>query len=468
MTDHADDNRPKSLGTYLETIAARPGECRIVKREADPANFQVTALLEQLDRRGEYPAVLFENTLDMYGNSSPFRVLANLWATRERCAEILGLDPSQNRQEIGLKFAEPEHDHVEPVVIDRSAAPVQQHVYQGDDADMWKLPAVRHYEMDLGPVFTMALVMHAPGQRFYNVTFVKTFPETPKRGGVTIHTADMSRMLREWRSRGERVPVINVLGHHPMFWFGSLAVTPYGNNEYSTIGAYLGEPLRLVPSVTWGEDFLVPADAEVIIEGEINADELTVVDPYGDITRLYQAQEFAPLMEVTAITHRDKPIVQDVFTGHREHFLLGLIAREGSVYSHLNQKVGNVTGVHLPYSGNGRTSCYISINKKTEGQPKLTAMSALAHVPGFQHVVIVDDDVDVFREDEVLWAVNTFVDPARDIDYLRNVGRATDRAMDNNRLLIDATRPSHVAYPTRARVPAKVMEAVNLDEWLGA
>jgi len=171
-------------------------------------------------------------------------------------------------------------------------------------------------------------------------------------------------------------------------------------------------------------------------------------------------------MEVRAITHRPGAMLQDVFSGHREHFLLGLIPREGSVFNRLQQRIGNVTAVHLPNSGNGRSTCYVSIRKTDEGQPKQTALEALAHAPIFQTVVVVDEDVDVFKEEDVLWAINTYVDPARDVDYLRNLGRRTDRAMDNNHLLIDATRPTHVAFPTRLRVPPEAIEAVRLEEWL--
>jgi UbiD family decarboxylase len=456
----------KSLRTYLDAIRGRRDDCRIVTRQVDPGKFEVTAILEHLDRRGQFPAVIFENTLDMHGKPSPYPLVTNLWGTRERCAEMLGLAPAQAGRDLGPAFSAMVSQRVEPVIVGRDDAPVQAHVYQGSDADMWALPAVRHFEMDLGPVLTMAHVMHAPGETFYNVTFVKTFPESSRRAGLTIHTADLTRMLRAWEGRGERAPIVNILGHHPAFWLGSLARTPYGNNEYATIGAFLGEPVRLVPSITWGKDFLVPADAEIVIEGELVPGERTVVDPFGEISRLYQAQELAPTMEVKAITHRTGAALQDVFSGHREHFLLGLIPQEGSVYNHLRKTVGNVTAVHLPSSGNGRSTCYISIRKQEDGQPKLTGLQALAHVPGFQTVVVVDDDIDVFSEEDVLWALNTYVDPSRDVDYLKNVGRRSDRAMDNHHLIIDATRPTHIAFPTRLRVPQKALDAVTLDEWL--
>ncbi len=462
----APERAPRSLRTYLDHIRDRPEELITIGRLANPLGFEVTAVLEHLDRQGRFPAVLFENVLDIHGEKSRFPILTNLWATRERCAEMLGLPRSQSGRELGVRFSELVGREVAPVTVARGDAPVQANVLEGGRADMHRLPGVRHFEMDLGPVFTMAHVMHAPGADFYNITFVKTFPETGRQGGLTIHTPHLSRMLREWERRGERIPVVNVLGHHPAFWLGSLALTPYGTNEYATVGAFLREPLRLVPSVTWGSEFLVPADAEIVIEGELIPNQRTIVDPFGEITRLYQAQELAPVMEVKAITYRDGAIMQDVFSGHREHFLLGLIPREGSVYNHLQRTLGNVTAVHLPSSGNGRSVCYISIKKTSESQPKQTAMQALAHAPTFQAVVVVDDDIDVFNEEDVLWAVNTYVDPARDIDLIKNLGRWSERQMGNNRILIDATRPTHTAFPTRLRVPSEAMAAVKLEEWL--
>jgi 2,5-furandicarboxylate decarboxylase 1 len=456
---------PKHLGKYLDSIRSRPEECRIVERTINPDGFEVTAILEHLDRRRQYPAVIFEEPLNLYKEPSGFPLVANLWATRERCAEMLGLDRSQAGRELGITYAGMLGAGVPPEIV--ADAPVQAHVLRGDDADMWRLPVVRHAEMDLGPVLTMANVMRHPSDPgAYNITFIKTFPETGHRGGLTIHGKDMGRMLREWRKRGERVPTISVLGHHPGFWIGSLASTPYGTNEYATVGHFLGEPLRLAPSVTWGSDFLVPADAEMIIEAEIVPGEHTVVDPFGEVSRLYQAQQLGPTIEVTAITHRDGAVMQDVFSGHREHFLLGLIPREGSIYNHLQQRIGGVTAVHLPTSGYGRSIAYVSIEKQSEGQPKRVALETMAYAPQLSIVVVVDHDIDAFNEEDVIWAIQTYVDPRRDVDLIRNVGGKGDRAMENSKILIDATMPTDVVFPSRLRMPSDIMAAVNLDEWL--
>ncbi len=458
---------PKSLSSYLDLIRDDPAEFRTVSRTVNPLKFDVTAVLANLDRRGEYPVVQFQNPLNLHGEPSKFPIVTNLWATRERCAEACGLPRSEAGSQLGSRFAELVGRKHEPVVVSSDNAPVHAHVYRGKKADMWMLPAVRHFEMDLGAVLLMGLIARAPGEDFYNITFTKTFPETGHRGGFTIHTPHMVRMTKAWERRGERCPVVNVLGHHPGFWLGTLNNTPWGDNEYATAGGFLQEPVRLVPSVTWGKDFLVPADAEIIIEGEIVPGERTIVNPFGDISLQYQAQQLAPFMEVTAITHRDGALFQDVFSGHRDHMLLGSIAREGAIFNHLQQKLGNVIAVHMPFSACGRYTAYISIKKTDEGQPKQAGLQAIAHVPNLHVAVVVDEDIDVFNEEQVLWAVNFQVDPRRDIDLIKNVRAGSDpRGIGASRVIIDATRPTHIAFPTRLRVPPEDVERVRLEEWL--
>lgn len=456
---------PKSLSTYLDLIRDDPAEFRTVSRTVDPMNFDVTGLLGQLDRRREYPTVQFAHPLDMHGKPSQFPIVANLWGTRERCAEAIGLKRSESGPQLGALLCERIERKIAPVTVKN--APVQQNVLTGKKADLWMFPTVRHFEMDLGGVLTMGMIAKPPGGNFYNITFIKAFPESSHRAGLTVHTLHMSRILREWQQKGEPCKVAYVLGHHPAFWLGTLNNTPWGDNEYATCGGFLQEPVRLVPSVTWGKEFLVPADAEIVIEGEIAPGERTVVNPFGDISLQYQGQQLGPVMEVKAITYRNGALFQDIFSGHREHMLLGSIPREGTIYNHLRNKLGNVTAVHMPYSACARYTAYISIKKVEEGQAKNTGLQALAHVPNLYAVVVVDDDIDVFNEEQVLWAINFQVDPARDISMITNMRMPSDpRALGSARVIIDATRPGHMAFPTRLNIPKSALERVNLAEWL--
>lgn len=461
--------KPKDLSGFLKQLQVeRPADLVEVNRPIRPDQFELTAVLEHLDRLRRYPTVLFNKPTNLMGQPSPFRVVSNVFGTREHCALALGLDPERPGMELSQGYSELERRQIEPEVISRDQAPVKETVLVGEQADIRLLPVVRHYEMDLAPVLTMAHVIPDREGKFYEISFAKTFYKNdPRRMVISIHTPHLERILGEYESRGEPTPVINVLGHHPAFYLGALALAPYANNDYATIGSFLGEPMRLVSSETWGERVLVPADAEIIVEGEIPPGERGIADPFGEVTRLYQAQCLRPLFEVKAITYRRNAIMQDVFSGHQGHWNLGALPKEGSVYNALQRKFGSIKAVHLPYSGCARLACYVSMRKTRPGQPKEVGLFALTESWTFQTVVVVDDDIDVFNEDEVLWAVHTYVDPTRDIDLVKNMGESVfTTAMQRGKVIIDATRPTDVAFPSRFKVPDEVMDRIKLEEWI--
>ena len=459
----------KSLQTYLEQLRAeRPGELVEVRREVRPDQFEVTAILAQLDRQKRYPAVLFKNPTDLFGERSEFPLVSNVFGTREACAYALGFDPTRTGMELSIGYSELERQPIEPLVVTRDEAPVKERVLVAEQADVRILPIVRHFEMDLGPVLTMAQVMPGREGEYHDVTFLKSFyRDDPRRMVVTIHTPHLTRIMAEWERRGERAPIVNILGHHPAFFLGSLAMAPFANNDYATIGGFLREPLRLVPSETWGERMMVPADAEIIVEAEMIPGERAIADPFGEVTRLYQPQCLRPVCEVTAITYRGGAIMQDIFSGHQGHWILGQIPKEGSLYNNLQRKFGNIVAVSLPFSGCSRLAVYVSIRKAREGQAKQIALAALNEAATIQTVVVVDEDIDVFNESDVLWAVHTYVDPDRDVDLIRNYGDSVfTTEMRRGKLLIDATRAHDVAFPGRLQVPPEVMARVKLEEWL--
>jgi 2,5-furandicarboxylate decarboxylase 1 len=212
----------------------------------------------------------------------------------------------------------------------------------------------------------------------------------------------------------------------------------------------------------------VPADAEVVIEGEIPPGEREVCDPFGEVTRHYQGQCLRPVMDVSAIAFRRGAILQDIFSGHEGHWNLGAIPKEGSVYNALQQRFGNITAVCLPHSGCSRFILYVAMRKAREGFAKLVGHAALMESFLINIVVVVDEDIDVFHEPDVLWAVATNVDPSRDIDLIRNAHNNFTTAMGNTKVVIDATQPLDIDFPAKIRVPDEAMARIRPEEWLSS
>ena len=455
----------RDLQAFLAELEGDPEELVRVRRPVRPHAFEVTAILEHLDRRRHYPVVLFEQPENLRGEPSGFRLASNLFGTRARIAHALAFPRDQDRMPLSLEYARRFGQRV-PARPAHDGVPAQEVVHRGEQADFALLPVVRHYELDLSPVLTMAVALKDPDEGFYDISFAKLFPKGPRRAGISIHTPHLERILQKYYQRQQPCPAVVIVGHHPALYLCALALNPFGINDYDAVGAYLGEPLRLAPSVTWGEGFWVPADAEILLEGFIPPNEPEVVDPFGEVTRFYQPQCIRQAFELTAITHRRQAIYQDVFSGHAEHWNLGGIPREGSMYQSLNRKFGNVTGVHFPHSGCSRLLCYISVRKRQEGEVKAVGLAALTEAPFLNCVVLVDAEIDVFNEPDVIWAVLSYTDPSRDVDILRNVYNLFNTAAGFTKVIIDATRPLDVAFPAPFKVPDEVMERIRLEEWL--
>lgn len=454
----------KSLRTFITEMEMRfPEEVIRVKKQVDPVNFDISALLYQLSQEGKIPITVFEKTKDVKGRPSKFPTAYNLFGSRKRCAAAIGHPVDDCKTALSLEFSKREQMGISPEVVSKESAPVKEVVRVGEEADLTIFPAARYHEWDIGPYFVMACVMRDNESGFYDVSFTKNLIKSPRKATISLLLPHLRRMYEANEAKGLDTRVAIVLGHHPAFYWGSLALTPFGNDDYETIGAFLQEPLRLTPSQTWGDDFLVPADAEIVIEGICPPKIREVQNPFGEISGHYQPQNLKPIVNVTAVTHRRDAILQGVFPGHEAHFNLGGIPKEGSIFNAIKKVTPDVTAVHLPYSGCSRMACYISIKKRREGDAKRVGLVPFVESGQMQFVVVVDDDIDVFNEREVVWSVITSTRATQDIEIIKNISSVHSW---KEKILIDATRPLDVPFPKKIEVPKKALDRVKLAEYI--
>lgn len=462
----------KNLQAFLRQLEDRlPHDLLRVERPVSPAHFEVTALLQHLENEGSFPTVLFEKPQNLRGDQSPFRLLSNVFATRQRCAFALGMEPGGEGLPLSLEYAKREDKLISPVTVPAQKAPVKEAIKRGQDADLYEFPVVRHHAMDPAPYIDMTPAMKDPEGGFYNVAFLRNMVQGPRRLGVHMSPRHNWQIHRKNEAKKNPTPVAIVVSHHPAFYLGALNVSPFGVDDYARIGSIMGEPLRLTASETWGEEFLVPADAEIVIEGHVLPNVREVEGPFGEFTGYYGPQRLRPVIEVTAITHRRDAIFQHVFVGHRDNWVLGGIPKEGSLFNLIHGIVPTVKAVHFPISGSCRLNCYISIDKKIDGETKQAALAALAGCDFVKHVVVVDADVNVYREEEVMWAMATRVQADQDVDIIKNVkGNTLDPSQTDDimtaKMIIDATRPVQRPFAARVEVPKEALAKTKLEDFI--
>ncbi|MDP9196547.1 MAG: UbiD family decarboxylase [Pseudomonadota bacterium] len=392
------------------------------------------------------PAVLFENVIRADGTKSDIPVLVNLFGTVERVAWGMDREPHQLR-EVGetlafLKQPEPPGGWrealgllplartvmaMQPKTV--SSAPCQEIVLTGDDIDLNKLPIQGCWPGEPAPLITWPLVVtKGPTDKrednfnlgIYRMQVLgknKTIMRWLKyRGGAQHH--------QRWKQAGKRepLPVAAVIGADPGTILAAVTPVPDTLSEYQFAGLLRGKKVELVDCKT--VPLKVPAQAEIVLEGHVSLDDYADEGPYGDHTGYYNSVEKFPVFTITAITMRRDPIYLSTFTSRPpdEPSILGEALNEVFIPL-LAQQFPEIVDFWLPPEGCSYRIAVVSMKKAYPGHAKRVMMGAWSFLRQFMYtkwVIVVDDDINVRDWKDVMWAISTRMDPARDITIIEN------------------------------------------------
>jgi 2,5-furandicarboxylate decarboxylase 1 len=450
---------PKDLRSFIAQLEKEsPNDIARVSRPISP-RYEISALLTHLEDQRKYPLLYCENVA---GYSAP--VVINAQVSRRLMALALECDV----RDLARTYAERQSRTLAPLEIEN--APVHEIIHTGDSIDLTRIPLLTHYDVNAAPYITAGIVAAADPESGVRNTSYNRLMMAGKRE-LRIFMA-IGRHLWTLHNKAERrnepLPVAIIIGVHPLFSLGAQAFTASTEDEYAVIGGMMGEPLRVVRAKT--VPILVPADAEMIIEGKILPHVRRIEGPFGEFTGHAVPSDERPVIEVTAITHRRSYIFQDIHAGYTEHKMMGALPREAALLKAVRQTVPTVKDVCMPVSGTCRFHAYISIAKRTPGQAKNAICAAFAADMLLKHVVIVDDDIDVFDEERVLWAVANRFQADRGLVVISNAqGSELDPSAApggiNAKMGLDATKPMS-GFPPELRVPNEVMNKIRLKDFL--
>jgi len=430
------------LRDFLRQLEAL-GELKRVGVEVDP-NLEMTEICDRVLRAGG-PAVLFEKPT---GHSIP--VLGNLFGTPRRVALGMGEESVSALREVGkllayLKEPEPPRGlkdawdklpvlkqvlNMAPKVL--SSALCQEVVWEGKDVDLARLPIQTCWPGDVGPLVTWGLV-------------VTRGPNKPRQnlGIYRQQVIGNNKLIMRWLAHrggaldfrehtekhpGQPFPVAVVIGADPATILGAVTPVPDTLSEYQFAGLLRGAKTELVKCL--GSDLQVPASAEIVLEGYIAPNETAPEGPYGDHTGYYNEVAEFPVFTVERITMRRDPIYHSTYTGKPpdEPAMLGVALNE--VFVPLLQKqFPEIADFYLPPEGCSYRLAVVSMKKQYPGHAKRVMFGIWSFLRQFMYtklIIVTDDDVDIRDWKEVIWALTTRVDAARDtlivehtpIDYL--------------------------------------------------
>ncbi|HET9749825.1 MAG TPA: 4-hydroxy-3-polyprenylbenzoate decarboxylase [Casimicrobiaceae bacterium] len=439
----------------------RAGELRRVRDVVDPS-LEMTALCDRALRAGG-PALLFEHPAGARRgpNGDVIPVLGNLFGTPQRVAKAMGADGDDWRgalRDIGrllgfLKEPEPPKGLADawrttrPMLMkvmdmapkERRSAPCQEVVWAGVDVDLARLPIQTCWPGDAGPLITWGLtVTRGPHKKRQNLGIYRQ--QVVARDKVIMRWLAHRGGALDFRDHalaapGTPFPIAVALGADPATILGAVTPVPDTLSEYQFAGLLRGSRTEIVKCVT--HDLQVPASAELVLEGFIQPDandptgyETAVEGPFGDHTGYYNETERFPVFTIARITLRRDPIYHSTYTGKPpdEPAMLGVALNE--VFVPLLQKqYPEIVDFYLPPEGCSYRLAVVSMKKQYPGHAKRVMFGIWSFLRQFMYtklIVVTDDDVDVRDWKDVVWALTTRVDPARDtlivpntpIDYL--------------------------------------------------
>lgn len=430
------DMKYKDLRDFIALLEQR-GQLKRIKQPIDP----YLEMTEICDRtlRAQGPALLFENPK---GYAIP--VLGNLFGTPERVALGMGEESVSALREVGkllamLKEPEPPKGmkdawdklpvfkqvlNMAPKVLKK--APCQEHVLEGNQVDLGKLPIQTCWPGDAGPLITWALVVtKGPHKDRQNLGIYRQQVIGPNkvimrwlahRGGALDY--------RDWcQARpGEPFPIAVALGADPATILGAVTPVPDSLSEYAFAGLLRGDKTEVVKCI--GSDLQVPASAEFVLEGVIHPGEEAEEGPFGDHTGYYNEVERFPVFTIERITHRDQPIYHSTYTGRPpdEPAILGVALNEVFVPI-LQKQFPEISDFYLPPEGCSYRVAVISMKKQYPGHAKRVMFGVWSFLRQFMYtkfVIVTDDDVNVRDWRDVIWAMTTRMDPARDTTIIEN------------------------------------------------
>jgi 2,5-furandicarboxylate decarboxylase 1 len=429
------------LRTYLEAVRAA-GEIYEIRRAVDPVR-ELGAVLRACERADK--AAFFHA---VRGFDVP--VVGGLLSSPRRIALALACDVA----DVNARMAAATEQPIAPAPQD-GPAPCQEVVVKAPDLTRWPIPT--HSPLDAGAFVTAGVVIaRDPETGRHNLSYNRMQVYGPDRAGISMNLwRHIKAFFDKIEPRGVNLPFCVAIGPDPVVMLA--AAFRSDGDEYAIAGALRGAPIPLVRALTC--DVLVPAWAELVLEGEVLAGARALEGPMAEFTGHYSGADPKHVARIGVITHRARPIFQTMNGGGYEHVSLGnMITREPLLARFIRHITRKLKAVHLPPYAAGFTAI-VSLDHPEPGEARNVAIAAMAAHVNIKTVIVVDGDVDVYDPADVLWALSTRVRWHEDLVPLPGVhGNELDPTSDQHgvqcKAIIDATLPAadaeryiKVAYP---------------------
>jgi 2,5-furandicarboxylate decarboxylase 1 len=463
----------KDLRQFLKVVREMGPDYYVeVNRPLKP-KYEPCIIEEKLAKQGRYPVIYCPQV-----EGSKLPLVTNLFSCYDMLGLALDIDTKKKgRDEVLQEFRRRVADRKSPVMVPASQAPVKEVVFKGSQVDLGILPIVHHQEGDSGKYLDIGtLIIKDPDTGILNAgVYRHELKGKDQLGFMNSPTHKTAYITRRYSELKKPFEVVIAVGHHPAVVIGACTFVSLGTEKLDIIGGMLGEPLAVTKAET--VSLPVPAFAEIVIEGVVDPTNMVTDGPFAEYTGYYGAgMKACYLIKVTAISMRRDAIYNDLDPASLEHNMPTSLGMESNDYDVIKRAVPTLKSVYLPRTGRGFLT-YVSIKKRIEGEGKFAGLAAAGARPSSKVVVVVDEDVDVYNQEEMMWAIATRVEADTGVSYIPFASGAhlDPSAYDETRfgrghmttkLIIDATKPVNTPFAPRITPPKAVWDAMNLEDYL--
>lgn len=419
-----------------------------VKRPVEK-RFEIAALIKKASTLGK--AIYFDNV-----KASDHPVVANVAGSREMLSIALSIDKNEFLKEFSKRVA----GQSSPPIGTRqvSNAPVQEVVEDNGEVEqaLSKIPFLTHFEKDAGDYITAGTVIAKdPNSGSRNASFNRMMVRHDGRLGIRMMPPQHLGVIQSKSELSKKnLEVAIVIGNHPAEMIASASLLPYGRDHLDYASAIRGAPTKVVKCKT--VDLEVPAEAELVIEGEVEAEVREEEGPFGEFMDYYVDRGRNHVLKIRAITHRRDFIYQGLLCGSSEDLGILALSRELVVYNALLNGGYDVKDFSLaPFIFNG----VISMRKRFEGEPKNAMMTAFGAYSWLKYCVTVDEDVDIHNLNDVWWAMGTRSQPDKGMFVISDAlgfPRKDKSQLHRSKVGLDATVPLELKWQfERKKIPGE-------------
>ena len=444
MTDHT-DNALSTLGLreYLAALEGKPAsQYQVIDKPISP-DWMTTAVVTGLAKKLRSPVIRFEQV-----DGSPYPMVTNV------CASL------------NQRFVDAAAANIHGVVVSGDVAPIAQCSDRFKTFSLRQLPQLKYSHAQTEPYITSAIVVgRDPDSGAHNLSYHRLMIMDDQRAAIYMTpNGHLDQIWHNFSALGKPTPLAAVIGTHPVWCYAALIAGPLELEDYDVVSGVLDAPLALTSS-TIDAELLVPAYAEMILEGHIQPSETASEGPFGEFLGYVADKAERPVIEFTQVRHREAPIYQDIVAGQVEHLTMSSISLRARLHRDYFRDNPAVVEFFLP----APMTIFLKIDQTL--QPGFDAQAMmdrlLENEAYLKQAYCFDADIDLRKQASVQTAIACFAQPAADVRIFENQdGNGVDPSETDGRTSKISVDARSKVPPTRSELPDAVMASFDLNEWI--